>query len=180
VGECRGGEAIDMLQAMNTGHDGSLTTVHANNPRDVISRLEVLVLMAGLDLPVAAIREQVASAVDIIIQQTRFPCGTRKITQVSEVVGVESGTIQLQDIFRFKQTGTDENGAIVGNFSATGFIPTFYESLADIGSSLDVSLFTNSEREEDISQPAALNGLGDVGSPAQSHNGSASATHSGH
>ena len=85
VGECRGGEAIDMLQAMNTGHDGSLTTIHANNPRDSISRLEVLVLMAGMDLPVTAIREQVASAVDIIIQQTRFPCGTRKITKVTEV-----------------------------------------------------------------------------------------------
>ena len=108
VGECRGGEALDMLQAMNTGHDGSLTTIHANSPRDMISRLEVLVLMAGMDLPVTAIREQVASAVDIIIQQTRFHCGSRKITRVTEVVGVESGTVQLQDIFVFDQNGVDE------------------------------------------------------------------------
>lgn len=144
VGECRGGEAIDMLQAMNTGHDGSLTTIHANNPRDVISRLEVLVLMAGMDLPVTAIREQVASAVDMIIQQTRFPCGSRKITKVTEVVGVESGTVQLQDIFEYKQEGVDENGVVQGTFRATGFIPTFYEELRRIGIKVDLDAFKSS------------------------------------
>lgn len=150
VGECRGGEAIDMLQAMNTGHDGSLTTIHANNPRDVISRLEVLVLMAGMDLPVSAIREQVASAVDIIIQQTRFPCGTRKITRITEVVGVESGTVQLQDIFKFKQSGIDTEGAVTGHFSASGFIPSFYETLAELGKSMDMSLFTDHPSERPL------------------------------
>lgn len=148
VGECRGGEAIDMLQAMNTGHDGSLTTIHANNPRDVISRLEVLVLMAGMDLPVSAIREQVASAVDIIIQQTRFPCGTRKITKVTEVVGVESGTVQLQDIFQFDQSGTNQEGAVLGQFSASGFVPSFYERLVDMGKNMDMSLFSGKKSSD--------------------------------
>src|SRR5712692_557888 len=105
VGECRGREALDMLQAMNTGHDGSLTTGHANTPRDMLSRLETMVLMAGMDLPVRAIREQVASAVDLIVQQSRLRDGSRKITNICEVTGVESGRIQLQDIFEFKQTG---------------------------------------------------------------------------
>ena len=146
VGECRGGEALDMLQAMNTGHDGSLTTIHANNPRDVVSRLEVLVLMAGMDLPVTAIREQVASAVDMIIQQTRYHCGSRKISKVTEVVGVESGTVQLQDIFVFDQQGVDENHKVRGGFKATGNIPTFYEELRDIGIDVDLDVFrTDSE-----------------------------------
>jgi len=144
VGECRGGEALDMLQAMNTGHDGSLTTVHANNPRDVISRLEVLVLMAGMDLPVTAIREQVASAVDLIIQQTRFHCGSRKITKITEVVGVESGTVQLQDIFVYEQDGVDETGRVRGRFRPTGAIPTFYEALREIGHEVDLSPFSPS------------------------------------
>jgi pilus assembly protein CpaF len=141
VGECRGGEALDMLQAMNTGHNGSLTTIHANNPRDVLSRLEVLVLMAGMELPISAIREQVASAVDLIIQQTRFPCGARKITKITEVVGVESGTVQLQDIFVYGQRGVDEHGRVKGNFAATGSIPTFYEELRDLGYEVDLSSF---------------------------------------
>ena len=141
VGECRGGEALDMLQAMNTGHDGSLTTIHANNPRDVVSRLEVLVLMAGMELPVSAIREQVASAVDMIIQQTRFHCGSRKITKVTEVVGVESGTVQLQDIFVFDQQGVDAEGRVRGTFKATGAIPTFYEELRSIGIEVDLDVF---------------------------------------
>lgn len=141
VGECRGGEAIDMLQAMNTGHDGSLTTIHANTPRDVLSRLEVLVLMGGMELPVSAIREQVASAVDMIIQQTRFPCGSRKITRITEVVGVESGTVQLQDIFRYDQRGVDDNRRIQGEFTATGAIPTFYEELRNMGVEVDLSFF---------------------------------------
>ena len=163
VGECRGGEAIDMLQAMNTGHDGSLTTIHANNPRDVISRLEVLVLMAGIDLPVSAIREQIASAVNLIIQQTRFPCGSRKITRVTEVVGVESGTIQLQDIFIFKQTGRDAEGNVVGHFQPSGFIPSFYETLAELGHKNDVSLFERRSRDsnfDDSTAGGAENGAG--------------------
>lgn len=143
VGECRGGEALDMLQAMNTGHNGSLTTIHANNPRDVLSRLEVLVLMAGMELPIVAIREQVASAVDLIIQQTRFPCGARKITRISEVVGMESGTVQLQDIFKYQQHSVDEEGRVVGHFEATGAIPTFYEELRYLGYEVDLDNFSN-------------------------------------
>jgi pilus assembly protein CpaF len=107
VGECRGGEALDMLQAMNTGHDGSLTTVHANNPRDVLSRLETMVMMSGMDLPSKAIREQIASAVDIIVQQTRFSDGSRKVTYISEVTGMEGEIITMQDIFKFEQKGYD-------------------------------------------------------------------------
>ncbi len=141
VGECRGSEALDMLQAMNTGHDGSLTTVHANSPRDALSRLEVMVLMAGMDLPVTAIREQIASAVDVIVQQSRFPCGSRKITRITEVVGIESGTVQLQDIFVYRQTGTDHQGRVQGHFEATGFVPAFYERLAGIGVPVDLSIF---------------------------------------
>ena len=141
VGECRGGEALDMLQAMNTGHDGSLTTIHANTPRDVLSRLEVLVLMAGMDLPVTAIREQVSSAVDIIIQQHRFTCGSRKITRITEVVGMESGIVQLQDIFKYDQKGVDANLRVAGDFVATGAVPQFYEQLRDFGVELDLSLF---------------------------------------
>ncbi len=141
VGECRGGEAIDMLQAMNTGHNGSLTTVHANSPRDVVSRLEVLVLMGGIEIPIMAIREQLASAVDIIIQQNRLPCGHRKVTQISEVVGVESGTIQLQDIYKFKPSGIDVDGTTLGQFEASGFIPTFYEFLREQGVQLSIHGF---------------------------------------
>jgi pilus assembly protein CpaF len=141
VGECRGGEALDMLQAMNTGHDGSLTTAHANNPRDMLARLETMVLMAGLDLPVSAIREQIASAIDIIVQQTRFSCGTRKITHVCEVTGVESGRIQLQNIFEFRQTGIDQNGKTQGYYTGCGFVPEFYESLRRIGVPLDLDIF---------------------------------------
>lgn len=141
VGECRGGEALDMLQAMNTGHDGSLTTVHANSPRDCIARLEVLVLMSGMDLPVAAIREQIASAVNIIVQQTRFACGSRRITSISEVTGVEAGTVQLAEIFKFQQTGFDEKGKVMGRFTPTGLIPEFYESLISRGIDVDISIF---------------------------------------
>jgi pilus assembly protein CpaF len=145
VGECRGGEALDMLQAMNTGHDGSLTTAHANTPRDMLARLEVMVLMAGLDLPVTAIREQVASAIDIVVQQTRFACGTRKITHISEVTGVESGRIQLQDIFEFRQTGIDANAKTQGYFTGCGFVPEFYESLRRIGVPLNLDIFDRHE-----------------------------------
>lgn len=141
VGECRGGEALDMLQAMNTGHDGSLTTAHANSPRDMLRRLEVMVLMAGMDLPVSAIREQVASAVDIVVQQTRFGDGSRRVTCISEVTGMESGTIQLSDIFRYQQQGFDENGRVRGEFQATGQVPKFYEELKQRGVEVDMSIF---------------------------------------
>lgn len=141
VGECRGGEALDMLQAMNTGHDGSLTTAHANSPRDMLRRLEVMVLMAGMDLPISAIREQVASAVDIVIQQTRFSDGARKITSISEVTGIESGTIQLNEIFRFKQQGFTEEGRVNGQFEPTGRVPEFYEELQERGIPIDMTIF---------------------------------------
>lgn len=147
VGECRGGEALDMLQAMNTGHDGSLTTAHANSPRDVLSRLEVMVLMSGINLPVMAIREQMSSAVDIIVQQTRYSCGARKISRITEVTGVEGDTIQLQDIFVYKKTGVNEDGNIIGSFSATGFIPTFYEELRGMGVGVDLSIFNTSKSQ---------------------------------
>jgi len=141
VGECRGGEALDMLQAMNTGHDGSLTTAHANTPRDMLRRMEVMVLMAGMDLPVSAIREQIASAVHIVIQQSRFGDGTRKITNISEITGMESGTVQLNEIFKFQQDGFDEDGRVKGDFVATGVVPHFYDELQQRGISVDMSIF---------------------------------------
>jgi len=143
VGECRGGEALDMLQAMNTGHDGSLTTAHANNPRDCISRLEIMVMMAGMELPILAIREQIASAINIIIQQTRFACGTRKVTSICEVSGVEGNRIQLGEIFRFKQTDFDDKGKIKGHFEATGIVPEFYEQLSRRGIDVDMDIFSS-------------------------------------
>jgi pilus assembly protein CpaF len=142
VGECRGGEALDMLQAMNTGHDGSLTTAHANTPRDVISRLEVMVLMAGMELPVRAIREQIASAVHLVVQQSRIADGSRKITHISEITGMEGDMIQLNDIFLYKQEGFDSDGNVVGHFEATGQVPTFYEGLRARGISVDMSIFS--------------------------------------
>lgn len=145
VGECRSGEALDMLQAMNTGHDGSLTTVHSNSPRDCISRLEVLVLMSGMDLPITAIREQIASAVNIIVQQTRFACGSRKITSISEVTGIEGNIVQLSEIFRFKQSGYNEDGRIVGKFEPMGQVPEFYEQLAARGISVDLDIFSRQQ-----------------------------------
>jgi pilus assembly protein CpaF len=129
VGECRGGETLDMLQAMNTGHDGSLTTAHANSPRDLLSRLEVMTLMAGMDLPLAAIREQLASAVNLVVQLARFSCGTRRVVAIAEIAGTESGRIQLQDLFRFRATGTDRNGAVTGAFHTCGNEPRFFELL---------------------------------------------------
>uniref|UniRef100_A0A486XID9 Type II/IV secretion system ATP hydrolase TadA/VirB11/CpaF, TadA subfamily n=1 Tax=Rheinheimera sp. BAL341 TaxID=1708203 RepID=A0A486XID9_9GAMM len=141
VGECRGGEALDMLQAMNTGHDGSLTTAHANSPRDCISRLEVMVMMAGMDLPILAIREQISSAVNIIVQQTRFACGTRKVTSICEVSGVEGNRVQLGEIFRFQQTGYDDKGRVQGKFVTTGIVPQFYEELARRGIDIDLDIF---------------------------------------
>lgn len=147
VGECRGGEALDMLQAMNTGHDGSLTTLHANSPRDALARLETLVLMAGMDLPLAAIREQIASAVNIIVQQTRFSCGSRKVTSITEVTGMEGGKIQLQELFKFEQHGYQEDGSVRGRFVACGTVPSFYEDLRARGAELDLSVFGEGEGE---------------------------------
>jgi pilus assembly protein CpaF len=127
VGECRGGETLDMLQAMNTGHDGSMTTCHANAPRDAASRIETMCLMAGMDLPVRAIREQVASAVEVIVQQSRLKDGTRKITSITEVQGMEGDVVVMQEIFAFEQTGLDEKGKIVGQLRPTGVRPKFVE-----------------------------------------------------
>lgn len=141
VGECRGGEALDMLQAMNTGHDGSLTTGHSNSPRDMVRRLEVMVLMAGMDLPIIAIREQIASAVDLIIQQSRFSDGSRRVTSITEITGMEGDTIQLNEIFYFKQDGVNSEGKVYGRFLATGRVPEFYETLRNQGVDPDLSLF---------------------------------------
>src|SRR5436190_5768123 len=141
VGECRSGETLDMLQAMNTGHDGSLTTLHANTPRDALSRTETMVLMSGLDLPVRVIREQVASAIDVIVQQARLRDGTRKITHITEVQGMEGDTIVLQDIFRFRETGTDEHGKVLGNLEPSGLIPNFVLRLEDAGQKIDRRMF---------------------------------------
>jgi pilus assembly protein CpaF len=127
VGECRGGEALEMLQAMNTGHDGSMTTLHANTPRDAISRTETMVLMAGMDLPVRAIREQIASAINLIVQQARLKDGSRKIVAITEVQGMEGDVVVLQDVFAFEQTGLDERGKIVGQLRPTGIRPKFVE-----------------------------------------------------
>ena len=141
VGECRGGEALDMLQAMNTGHDGSLTTVHANSPRDVISRLETMVLMSGMELPSRAIREQIASAVDIIIHESRLADGSRRVTAITELTGLEGNQIVMQDIFQFKQTGVDANGKIVGEFKPTGAVPTWLDQIKSRGIEVDMRMF---------------------------------------
>lgn len=141
VGECRAGEALDMLQAMNTGHDGSLTTVHANSPRDVISRLETMVMMSGMELPSKAIREQIASAVDIIIHESRLSDGSRKVDAITEVTGLEGSQIVMQDIFTFNQTGVGDNGKIIGEFRPTGAIPTWLDQLSGRGITVDTRMF---------------------------------------
>lgn len=141
VGECRGGETLDMLQAMNTGHDGSLTTVHSNSARDTLSRLETLVLMAGMELPLRAIRQQIGSAIDLIVHQDRLRDGSRKVVQCSEVLGMEGDTIVMQDIFRFEQTGIDENGKILGELRPTGLRPRVNERIEQAGIQLPPSIF---------------------------------------
>ena len=142
VGECRGAEALDMLQAMNTGHDGSLTTLHANTPRDALSRLENMVMMAGFELPSSAIREQICSAVNIIVQQTRLPDGSRKIVNITEVTGKEGDVITMQDIFVFTRTGFSPDGRVEGYHTATGNIPYFIEGLRESGNlGLDMGVF---------------------------------------
>ena len=141
VGEVRSGEALDMLQAMNTGHDGSLTTAHANTPRDALSRLETMVLMSGLDLPVRAIREQVSSAIDLVLQQSRIRDGSRKVTYITEVQKMEGNTITTQDIFHYVQTGFDADGKSVGHFESTGLQPGFLEKFAMNGVELPENFF---------------------------------------
>jgi pilus assembly protein CpaF len=142
VGEVRGGETLDMLQAMNTGHDGSISTVHANSPRDVLSRLETMALMAGMDLTVRAVREQAAAALDLIIHVARLQDGTRRVTHVTEVVGMEGDTITLQDLFLFHSEGLDEHGRVLGRLVATGLRPAFLERLAERNVRIDRELFT--------------------------------------
>jgi len=141
VGECRGGETLDMLQAMNTGHDGSLTTLHANTPRDALSRMETMVLMAGMDLPLKVVRQQIASAVDLIIQQTRLKDGARKVTAITEVVGMEGDTVVLTDIFKFEQTGVGPNGKILGELKPTGIRPVFGPKLDASGIKLGAEIY---------------------------------------
>jgi pilus assembly protein CpaF len=154
VGECRGAEALDMLQAMNTGHEGSLTTLHANTPRDGLARLETMVLMAGMDLPLGAIREQITSAVNLVVQQTRFACGSRKVTSITELTGMESGKIQIQEIFKFVSQGygnPDAQGLkkVQGYFTGCDMVPNFYEELRAVGGALDMDIFK-------ITQPAGF------------------------
>ncbi len=141
VGECRGGEALDMLQAMNTGHDGSLTTIHSNSPRDALSRLETLVLMAGMDLPLKIVRQQISSAVDVIVQMSRLRDGARKITAISEVAGMEGEVVVLSDIFKFNQTAVDAEGKILGQHKATGIRPLFGPRLEAAGFKLGADIF---------------------------------------
>jgi pilus assembly protein CpaF len=134
VGECRGGEALDMLQAMNTGHDGSLTTTHANSPREALARLETLVLMSGLELPVRAIREQIAGAVHVLVQQSRLSDGSRRVTAITEVTGInDEGEIEIVPIFQFIRTGTGDKGKVIGEYRATGFLPTYLNQFLVMG-----------------------------------------------
>ncbi|MEM5774377.1 MAG: CpaF family protein [Anaerolineaceae bacterium] len=141
VGECRGGEALDMLQAMNTGHDGSLTTIHANTPRDAISRLETLTMMAGMDLPFRVIRSQIASAIDVVIQTSRISDGSRKVTAINEISGMEGETVTMSEIFKYQQTGVDANGKVIGELKATGIRPFFTEKLKAAGFKLGPEVF---------------------------------------
>ncbi len=141
IGECRGGETLDMLQAMNTGHDGSLTTIHANNPRDGVARLETMVMMSGFDLPIKAIRQQISSAVNLIIQANRLQGGPRRVTHITEINGMEGETVVMQDIFRFVQDGIGENGKAYGHFTATGVRPAFMSRLEQAGVKLPASTF---------------------------------------
>jgi pilus assembly protein CpaF len=149
VGECRGGEALDMLQAMNTGHDGSLTTIHSNSPRDCIARMETLVLLAGMELPSRAIREQIASAIHLIVQQSRLADGSRKVIAISEVTGMEGGVVTMQDVFLYNQTGFDKNGKVVGYHSATGNVPRFIHQLRKRGIDVDMGIFTPTKPNEE-------------------------------
>jgi pilus assembly protein CpaF len=143
VGECRGGEALDMLQAMNTGHDGSLSTAHTNSPRDTISRLETMTLMAGTELPAKAIREQIASALDLIVHQSRLRDGSRKVTHITEVQGMEGDVVVLQDIFVFQQEGIEQDGTIRGHHRPTGLRPRCMDKLIEEGIPLPPTVFAS-------------------------------------
>lgn len=156
VGECRDGAALDMLSAMNTGHDGSMTTVHSNNPREAISRIETLCMMAGMDLPAKAIREQIAGAVDIIVQISRLSDGSRKVMNITEVQGIQGEAVTLQDVFSFKETGYDKNRRIVGKFLSKGLIPKFVQDLKERGVTIPKDLFSN-ELDEKVSKKPASN-----------------------
>jgi pilus assembly protein CpaF len=142
IGEVRGGEALDMLQAMNTGHDGSISTIHANSPRDAISRLETMTLMAGMDLGIRAIREQISSAIDVVMQQARLKDGTRRVTQITEIVGLEGDIVTLQDLFVFDyRAGVDEQGRFLGQLHSTGLRPRFLDRLEERGVFVPARLF---------------------------------------
>ena len=149
IGECRGGETLDMLQAMNTGHDGSLTTMHANSPRDAISRLETMIMMSGFEMPIKAMRQQISSAVHLIVQTNRLQGGPRRVTHVTEIVGMEEDTVVMQDIFRYMQEGVDEAGRARGRFESTGIRPKFMERLESAGIRLPASLFQQRVMLED-------------------------------
>ena len=153
MGETRGGEAIDMLQAMNTGHDGSITTLHANTPRDALSRLETMISMANLSLPERAMRQQIASAVDVVIQASRLSDGTRKIMSIAEIVGMEGDIITMQEIFMYERLGTDENGKVIGRFRPSGIRPRFADRLRSYGIELPASLFTDVQPAEQAGGP---------------------------
>ena len=142
VGECRGPETLDMLQAMNTGHDGSLTTIHANSTRDAVARVETMVMMAGFELPVRAIRQQFASAINVMVQAQRLTGGARKLVSVTEVSGMEGDIITMQEIFVFEQAGVRQDGKAYGQFVATGVRPTFLERLNSAGQPVDAGMFT--------------------------------------
>ncbi|NCN41024.1 CpaF family protein, partial [bacterium] len=141
IGEVRAGEALDMLQAMNTGHDGSMATVHSNNPRDAMARLETLVMMAGMDLPVEAIRQQIAGAVHLVVQQSRLSDGSRKVTHITEITGMQGDVITMQDIFIFKKEGIDKNRKVIGRHMATGFMPKMVEKMESLGIRLPKGIF---------------------------------------
>jgi len=153
VGECRGGEALDMLQAMSTGHDGSLTTLHASSPREAISRLETMVLMAGTELPTAAVRGQIGNAIDLIVQQGRLRDGSRRILSVSEIIGVEHGDVQLQELFRFEQTGIDAEGKVHGRHIACGRVPRRTADILASGEELDMRMFVAPDRPSGPDHP---------------------------
>jgi len=153
VGECRGGEALDMLQAMSTGHDGSLTTLHASSPREAISRLETMVLMAGTELPTAAVRGQIGSAIDLIVQLGRLRDGSRRILSISEIYGVENGEVQLQELFRFEQTGFDEDGRVLGRHIACGRVPRRTADILASGENLDMHMFVAPEHPSGPDHP---------------------------
>jgi len=141
IGECRGGEALDMLQAMNTGHEGSLTTLHANNAREAISRLEMMAAMSDMELPIWIIRRQIVSAVDLVIQASRLRGGARKIVSISEVVGMEGDTVLMQDLFKFNQTGVDDDGVAEGQFECCGIRPKCLDKIASMGTNIDPAMF---------------------------------------